>query len=278
MKKILICTDLDRTLIPNGSAPESEQALPLFKKLVSRPEVSLTYVSGRHLEGIQEAIAEYELPHPNFAIADVGASIYSQKDGEWSRLQEWDRKSAQNCNSDDWGTIDRLFHDLDSIELQEPSHQGLYKLSYYSSAEVSGTSLMFKMKNRLKRQGVQAKLIWSTDENLKIGMLDVIPANADKRLAIEYLMEHKRFHRDRTVFAGDSGNDMAVLASPIPAVLVANAGDEVKQQAYRRSRESKNLLSLYIARGGCLGMNGNYAAGILEGVINYFPQVEGWLS
>ena len=40
-KRILICTDLDRTLLPNGKQPESPGARAAFTRLVSRPEVTL---------------------------------------------------------------------------------------------------------------------------------------------------------------------------------------------------------------------------------------------
>lgn len=51
MNRLLICTDLDRTLIPNGPQPESPKARALFRRLVSREEVTLAYVSGRHRAG-----------------------------------------------------------------------------------------------------------------------------------------------------------------------------------------------------------------------------------
>ena len=276
--KLLICTDLDRTLIPNGEAEESPQARDLFQQLIDRPEVSLAYVSGRDLDSINQAIAEYSLPTPNYAIADVGASIFANTDGEWTRLEEWDRQSENYCKRDRWSDLDGLFDDLDCMELQEPSKQGLYKLSYYVPAEVNSTTLMVKLKTRLKWEEVQAKVIWSTDEHQKLGLLDILPANADKLLALEFLIDRYKFNRDRTLFAGDSGNDIAVLGSSIPAVLVANAGAEVKQQAYRRGREQRNLQALYIARGDYLGMNGNYSAGILEGAKHFFPETQSWIS
>jgi hypothetical protein len=58
----------------------------------------------------------------------------------------------------------------------------------------------------------------------------------------------------------------------VPAVLVANADAEVR----RLARESGNP-ALYIARGGYLGMNGNYSAGILEGAAHFWPEVDDWL-
>ena len=276
--KLLICTDLDRTLIPNGTAEESPTARELFQQLVSRPDVSLAYVTGRDLESIQKAIAEYSLPAPDYAIADVGASIFTHTDGEWTRIEDWDSQSANYCTKDRWSELDDLFDDLDCLELQEPSKQGLYKLSYYVPGEVNSTTLMVKLKTRLKWEEVQAKVIWSTDEHQKLGLVDILPANADKCLALEFLIDRYKFNRDRTLFAGVSANDTAVMGSAIPAVLVANAGAEVKQLAYRRARESRNLEALYIARGASLGMNGNYAAGILEGVIYFFPEAREWIS
>jgi hypothetical protein len=35
--------------------------------------------------------------------------------------------------------------------------------------------------------------------------------------------------------------------------------------------------TLYVAQGGYLGMNGNYSAGILEGLAHYWPEVDTWL-
>lgn len=47
MSGLLLCTDLDRTLLPNGSQPESEQARKKFHELVKQPQVTLVYVTVR---------------------------------------------------------------------------------------------------------------------------------------------------------------------------------------------------------------------------------------
>jgi hydroxymethylpyrimidine pyrophosphatase-like HAD family hydrolase len=43
------------------------------------------------------------------------------------------------------------------------------------------------------------------------------------------------------VFAGDSGNDMEVLVSDIPAVLVANAPDAVRAEATARANPDRTV-------------------------------------
>lgn len=89
---------------------------------------------------------------------------------------------------------------------------------------------------------------------------------------------NKGFTLENTVFSGDSGNDLEVLSSPVKAILVANATAELKQTAQRQAGKSGYSAALYLARGGCLGMNGNYSAGILEGIIHYMPQAYKWFG
>jgi hypothetical protein len=36
--------------------------------------------------------------------------------------------------------------------------------------------------------------------------------------------------------------------------------------------------TLYCARGGFLGMNGNYCAGVLEGLAHYIPETREWMA
>jgi len=79
------------------------------------------------------------------------------------------------------------------------------------------------------------------------------------------------------MYSGDSGNDLAVLASQVPEVLVGNASEEVRREAIRRAAEQRHTEALYLARGGLKGMNGNYAAGILEGMVHFMPETAAWL-
>ena len=133
------------------------------------------------------------------------------------------------------------------------------------------------MHQRLQAEGIEASLVWSVDETAPIGLLDVLPASATKRHAVEFLMQSEGFDLEHTVYAGDSGNDLPILTSPIHSVLVANATPQVRSLALRLARENGTEDALYLARGGLLGMNGNYSAGILEGTAYYLPQVTEWL-
>ena len=82
------------------------------------------------------------------------------------------------------------------------------------------------------------------------------------------------FGLNETLFAGDSGNDISVMASEIKSIVVNNAMPEVKVEAVAQAESLGLEHALYLAKGNYLGMNGNYSAGILEGVAHYMPSME----
>jgi sucrose-6F-phosphate phosphohydrolase len=274
IQPLLICTDLDRTLIPNGDQPESPQARALFRQLVSNPQVTLVYVTGRDRVLVQEAIAEYELPIPNFVIADVGSTIYETKNNQWLRVTDWDEQISVDWQHKTQLDLVPFFTDFDQIKLQEITKQGLHKLSYYVSLEAEIEAIIIKMRSKLETEKIQANIIWSIDEKAQIGLLDILPISANKYHAIAYLMKNRNFTLDNTIFSGDSGNDLDVLMSPIKSILVSNATLEMKQKMQSIMNNNNLVNSIYIAQGDYLNMNGNYSAGILEGIFHYFPDIQ----
>ncbi len=52
---------------------------------------------------------------------------------------------------------------------------------------------------------------------------------------------------------------------------------EVKHQALQQAQTRGFADRLYLAKGGFLSMNGNYAAGILEGLAHYIPRSMTWM-
>jgi HAD superfamily hydrolase (TIGR01484 family) len=278
MKRLLLCTDLDRTLLPNGQAPESEHARKVFAKLVSHPAVKLVYVTGRDSGLVDQALAEWKVPEPDLLIADVGTTIAARSAGRWEKWFLWEDTIARDWTGRSTEDLKGLLNGLSGLHLQEDSRQAPFKLSYYTPAGTAGTAIAQEARKRLQAAGVKANVVWSLDDTSGTGLLDVLPVSATKRLAIEFVMARWRFGLKEVVFAGDSGNDLDVLVSPIPAVLVANASDDLRTTARRQVRSKRRSKSLYFAQGGPLGMNGNYAAGILEGVLHYHPEWTSWLE
>ena len=275
---ILICTDLDRTLLPNGEQPESHDARRRFASFAARKEVTLAYVTGRHLALVEKAIANFVLPRPDFVIADVGTSLYESAEDCWLRRADWDEQFASEWGGMDHTAIRLLFADLIELQLQGAARQSRYKLSFYVPLYTDKHTLLPAMQQRLERQRVRASLIWSIDDPAGIALLDVVPESATKFHAIEYLMRREGFAPENTVFAGDSGNDLPVLSSSLLTILVANATGDVRDEALQLSAARGTSDSLYLAKGDFMGMNGNYSAGILEGVAHFLPQTRAWMG
>ena len=278
MKHLLLCTDLDRTLLPNGPEPESSGARIKFQQLAKQPQVTLAYVTGRHQQLVLQAIEEYQLPQPDYVIADVGSTIYEIKDGHWHYQQAWEKIICSDWQGNNANDLHALFADIKNLQLQEDEKQNTHKLSYYVDRDEDPQHLIATMEARLKHSSIAANLIFSIDQQANIGLLDVLPASAGKRQAIEFLMQQLGLDYSETVFAGDSGNDICVMSSPIQSVLVANADRDVQANAIRQAQLNHQENTLYLARGNFMGMNGNYSAGILEGVVHYLPQVRHWLG
>ena len=275
---ILLCSDLDRTLLPNGPQAESPQVRTLLRRVAERPEVKLAYVSGRHRELLCEAIDIYQLPEPDYAITDVGTRIYTSNDGHWQVWDAWEAEIGPDWNGKRHDELAALFADISPLTLQEAEKQNIFKLSYYVALDTDRNALLEQMSRRLTSAGVRANLIWSVDELEHLGLLDILPASANKLHAIRFLIDGLHIPASRTLFAGDSGNDLAVLTSGMQSVLVANAAQDVREAALRGVCESGHPDTLYLAKGSFLGMNGNYAAGVLEGLAHFFPETTSWLS
>lgn len=270
--RILLCTDLDRTLIPNGHQPESPQARARFSDFCRRPEVSLTYVTGRHQQLVQQAIETYQLPMPDYVITDVGTKIYEVGDHEWLELSEWETLIGADWQGNSRQQLEAYLSGIEGIEPQESTKQNTHKLSYYLPLDVDHQAIMKQMQACLQARNIAASLVWSVDEPEQIGLLDVLPLNASKLHAIEFLQHHLGFSDNQILFAGDSGNDLHVLSSHIQSVLVANASAEVRSQAQTLSSKHGNAEQLYLASGSGDDDNGNYASGILQGVCHFMPQ------
>ncbi len=267
--KLLLCTDMDRTVIPNGLAAEYTGARERFKQFCALPEVKLVYVSGRHKALVQDAIETYSLPHPDYAITDVGTEIYRVEGNQWSLLSEWEQEISKDWHGNNHEKLRFLLSDIQQLQLQEQEKQNTYKLSYYVPDVADKEKIIELIQMRFAENGIQVNLIWSVDDLESIGLLDVLPRSANKLHAVGFLYQRLGYCLDEVVFAGDSGNDLPMLASPIPFVLVANATDEVKQAAKSLVNRYGHSESFYLAQDNDLGMNGNYSAGILAGIWHF---------
>ena len=273
--RLLLCTDMDRTVIPNGMQTEAHDARQNFSKFCQQPHIRLSYVTGRHLDLMLEAIEEYYLPLPEFAITDVGTRIYQFKLGQWLALEGWKDELNSAWHDVD---VDKIIHQLtgiDFLSLQETEKQNSHKISFYVDLQKTNEkACLQQVTQSLKSFNIESNLIWSIDETTQTGLLDILPSNADKLHAIKFLQKYLKLNSHEVVFAGDSGNDLPVLQSSVQAILVANATPELKQQAYSQAVRMDNQDFFFQAKNTSKNdYSGNYSAGILQGVFHYRPDL-----
>ncbi len=269
--RLLLCTDMDRTVIPNGSQPEHPEAREAFRRFCARPEVCLVYVTGRHRQLVEQALVEYALPCPDFAVTDVGSRIYHRQGAGWRNMADWDALIGVDWRGRSHAELAAALSPVAGLRLQEDAKQNRFKLSYYVSLETDHEAVMQRMRDILTELGVAASLIWSVDEPAGVGLLDVLPESATKLHGLRYLQQQLGYDDDELLFAGDSGNDLPVLGSGVRSVLVANAADEVREQARQLARANGHAGALYLARADGAPLGGNYAAGVLQGVRHFYP-------
>ncbi len=266
------CTEIDGALIPSGSHLEHPEARERFRAFSSHPNVKLVYISSWHIDRVKQAIAEYQLPMPHFVITDVGSKIYRHHQRGWDEIESWKNRIASAWNGKSLHDLQQTLAKCEDLQLQEDDKQNDFKLSYYLSLSIPPNQILNWVEQQLAKQKVEFELVWSIDQVKRIGLLDILPRNASKRDAIEFLCQELNFNLDQVLFAGNSGNDLTVLSSPIPSVLVANAEPEFKKQVIELAEVYNCIDSLYVARSGNNLYEGNYAGGILQGISFFYPE------
>jgi HAD superfamily hydrolase (TIGR01484 family) len=274
---IYLFSDLDRTILPNGSQEESPRVRSVLRQLAERPEMTLVYVTGRNKLLILDAIRDFDIPEPDYAIGDVGTTLYSITDGRWKMMENWMQHIGKDWEGLAGHDLAGMLEDLDELRLQEPKKQNRYKLSYYVDLTVDHLRLVDKIRRRLQAENLAAGIIWSVDEPNNLGLIDILPEHSSKPYAIKFLLDTQGIPEERAVFAGDSGNDLDALTSGLQAVLVKNATQDVRKKALEILSNKQMTDRLYLARGDFFEMNGNYSAGVLEGLVYFFPETEHWI-
>jgi HAD superfamily hydrolase (TIGR01484 family) len=278
-QRILLCVKLDQTLLPTAYPAESPRARFYLQRLAQHPEINLVYVSSCNQDQvlIQRAIQEYAIPFPSYVISSGATIIYEITDDNWYIWKDWNEKLGVDWRGMSHADLVKFFADIESLRLQEPEKQAPFKLSYYVALKLNHHELIADMEQRLNKHGVQASLIWSVGETTQTGLLDILPRRANMLSAINFLMERKHFDKRHTLFAGSDRNDLEVLTSGLQAILVRNAADEVRKEALR-CLPVEYSKQLYLARGGFMGLNGYYSAGVLEGLAHFFPRARTWME
>lgn len=266
----ILATDLDGTFIPLPDEPDNETALKTFADAASGGTLSLVFVTGRHLDLVEEAISSHGLPRPNWIICDVGTSIYTRDDdGPFRPLEAYREQLAELVHGMSVEDLADALSVISTLRLQEPEKQGPFKLSYYVEKRFLD-SVAAEVEGVLVESDAPYTLIHSVDPFTNDGLVDLLPQGVSKAYALEWWCRHQGLEMQDVVFAGDSGNDWAALVAGYRAIVVGNAPndlvDRVKEEHERRGYRDRLYLATKPATSGVLA--GCRWFGLLEEPLN----------
>jgi len=262
----ILATDLDRTLLPNGSWEGDSEAINLFNELTEKNNVPVVYVTGRNLALTENAIKEFGIRYPNILCSDVGTSIRKYVNGEWKLDDGWIEHVKRESPRWDAMAIRDAIANIEGIQEQESEHLNQFKQSYYVEHEKKDRVL--KKVHQLVNGNFDEVIVYSFDSQENKGLLDFLPASATKQTALEYVTEEFGAAKEDIVFCGDSGNDIAPLTAEFCGVLVKNADDQLVENVKKAMNQNPEL-KVYFAKGNFMGLNGYYTSGVIEGAYHY---------
>lgn len=262
----VLATDLDGTLIPLSGNSRNREDLQKLAKELHRHEITLVFVTGRHLESVQRAMKENALPVPDWVICDVGTTIYRRMDD--------DRLCAVVCYHSHLESIiarcpiaelRQVLSDIPELQLQEQEKQGRFKLSYYTQQSQIEAAVQ-AIQQRLARTEAPYSLIHSIDPFTGDGLIDLLPEHVSKAYALHWWVDHAGIRKESVVFAGDSGNDLAAFEAGYRAIVVGNTNRDIARQVAEHHQQNRWEDRLCLAeRHGTSGvLEGCYRFGILS--------------
>ena len=142
----------------------------------------------------------------------------------------------------------RVLARVPGLELQPPSQQGPFKISYFLDPEISPP--LAEIQSLLHQAELPVNVTLSFGQ-----FLDVLPARASKGLALRWVAERLDIALGRILVAGGSGADEDMMRGNTLAVVVANRHHEELSQLTDQQR-------IYFAKAP-------HAAGIIEAVEHY---------
>src|SRR5699024_8244488 len=157
--------------------------------------------------------------------------------------RNWPHLLAQGWHRE---AVRRRLIDLPGLRPQSASEQTPFKLSYVAQ---DAPRLARHIAARLSTVELDARVVASHRH-----LVDVLAPNAGKAAAVAFLCRLLGIGREQTIVAGDSGNDLDMLAAGHRAIIVAN-----HEPVLARLRGTPGIY--FSARPGALG--------VLDGVCHH---------
>ncbi|PJE26632.1 Mannosylfructose-phosphate phosphatase [Pseudooceanicola marinus] len=206
-RRFTLATDLDGTFL--GGTDEDRATLYQWIE-ANRDTVGLIFVTGRDPEFIMQMCREQGLPWPEYVVGDVGTTIAEvAPDGSVVPIEPLEEDIAARWNDAGEG-VRALLDGHPGLTLQPTRFR--YRVSY----DLSPADFDPRAQDLIEELGLD----WLISDNR---YFDVLPRGVSKGPSIRRLIDHLEIPEHRVLCAGDTLNDLSMLASGLPAVAVGNS-------------------------------------------------------
>jgi HAD superfamily hydrolase (TIGR01484 family) len=199
----VLATDLDGTFLGGSEAARAALTTHFRDDRARR----LLFVTGRSSRSVTQLVAEGALPEPDAMICDVGTWVAHGDGTPYDGRVMDDIKAAWDDRAD---RVRAAFAGLEGLRLQE--YFGPHRVSYYYDTP----DVLPEAHARATALGCDGLV---SDDRF----FDVLPRGVNKGATLHRLMQDWQVKDTDVLVAGDTLNDLSMLTSGYPAVVVGGA-------------------------------------------------------
>ena len=231
-KDFVLATDLDGTFL-GGTDAQREQFYTWIE--ANRDRVGLIFVTGRDTGFIRDITRNKGVPRPDYVVADVGTTIAEMDHRHIltpiDTLEAEIAEAWQDAND----RVLRALHNTSGLKVQSTMFR--YRVSY----DMDPYQLDPSAKDTIEDMGLDVLI---SDNKF----FDVLPKGVSKGPSLLRLLTHLGIDNRKTLVAGDTLNDLSMLALGVPAVAVGNSEpalvDEVKGMRHVRVAKEEGVAGI----------------------------------
>ncbi|PWK62137.1 HAD-IIB family hydrolase [Roseicyclus mahoneyensis] len=213
-KDFVLATDLDGTFL-GGTDSERRQFYDWIE--ASRARVGLIFVTGRDPGHIRDLTRKRGVPRPDFVVGDVGTTIAEvDEDHFLSPIGELEAEIEAAWNNAGM-RVQAALQSVRGLKLQSSGFR--YRVSYDMDPAAFDAGAL----DVIAGLGLDALI---SDNRY----FDVLPKDVSKGPSLLRLLTHLGVDNRKVLVAGDTLNDLSMLAMGLPAVAVGNSEPALLEQ------------------------------------------------